>query len=263
MKNMQTTKSPRNDGLTKAFYEGFWDEMKELLISSATEAKHRGELSISQRQAIIKLIEKKDRDKRYIKNWRSISLLNVDTKIISKALLERLKNVLSSLISMQQTAYIKNRSIEKGGRLIPDIVNICDCNNIGGFLVTIDIEKAFDSLDHKSILAVLKKFGFGKNFVPWVEPLLNNQEFWVINGGITTRYFPLQQGTRQGDPISAYVFILCFFEILFILIKNDPNIKGIENFECCYLYTTYADYTTFFLKDENSITHLSFLIFQH
>ena len=257
MKNKQTYKSPGNDGLTKEFYGGFWDEMKELLISSATEAKHRGELSISQRQAIIKLIEKKDRDKRYIKNWRSISLLNVDTKIISKALLEMLKNVLSSLISMQQTAYIKNRSIEKGGRLIPDIVNICDCNNIGGFLVTIDIEKAFDSLDHKFILAVLKKFGFGKNFVPWVEPLLNNQEFWVINGGITTRYFPLQQGVRQGDPLTAYVFILCFFEILFILIKNDPNIKGIENLEYCYLYTTYADYTTSFLKYENSIAHLS------
>ena len=69
MKNKQSYKSPGNDGLTKEFYEGFWDEMKELLISSATEAKHRGELSISQRQAIIKLIEKKDRDKRYIKNW--------------------------------------------------------------------------------------------------------------------------------------------------------------------------------------------------
>ena len=82
MKNMQNNKSPGNDGLTKEFYEGFWDEMKELLIASATEAKHRGELSISQRQAIIKLIEKKDRDKRYIKNWRPISLLNVDTKII-------------------------------------------------------------------------------------------------------------------------------------------------------------------------------------
>ena len=63
MKNKQTYKSPGNDGLTKEFYEGFWDEMKELLISSATEAKHRGELSISQRQAIIKLkkkIETKD-----------------------------------------------------------------------------------------------------------------------------------------------------------------------------------------------------------
>ena len=53
------------------------------------------------------------------------------------------------------------------------------------------------------------------------------------------------------------MFILCFFEILFILIKNDPNIKGIEIFEYCYLYTAYADDTTFFLKDENSIVHLS------
>ena len=89
MENMQNNKSPGNDGLTKEFYEGFWDEIKELLIVSATEAKHRGELSISQWQAIIKLIEKKDRDKRYIKNWRPISLLNVDTKIVSKALSER------------------------------------------------------------------------------------------------------------------------------------------------------------------------------
>ena len=59
--------------------------MKELLIASATEAKHRGELSISQRQAIIKLIEKKDRDKRYIKNWRPISLLNVDKNIFKSS----------------------------------------------------------------------------------------------------------------------------------------------------------------------------------
>ena len=136
------------------------------------------------------------------------------------------------------------------------IVNICDRNTIGGFLVTIDTEKVFDSLDHKFILAVSKKIGFGKNFVSWVEPLLNNQESCVINGCITTRYFPLQRGTRQGNPVSAYVFILCL-EILFILIKNDPNIKEIEIFEYCYLYTAYADDTTFFLKDENSIVRLS------
>ena len=91
----------------------------------------------------------------------------------------------------------------------------------------------FDSLDHEFILAVLKKSGFGKNFVSCVETLLNNQEPCVINGGITTRYFPLQRGARQGDPMSAYVFVLCL-EILFILIKNDPNIKGIEIFEYCY-----------------------------
>ena len=65
---MKNNKSPGKDGLTKEFYEGFWDEIKELFIASATEAKHRGELSILQRQAIIRLIEKKDREKRYITN---------------------------------------------------------------------------------------------------------------------------------------------------------------------------------------------------
>ena len=130
------------------------------------------------------------RDKRYIKNWQPISLLNFNIKIISKALLERLKNVLSSLISTQQTVYIKNRFIREGGRLISDIVDICDRNNIGGYLVTMDIEKAFDSLEHKFIFALLKKLGFGRNFVSWVEVLFNNQESGAINGGITTHYFP-------------------------------------------------------------------------
>ena len=65
---MKNNKSPGKDGLTKEFYEDFWDEIKELFIASATEAKHRSELSILQRQAIIRLIEKKDREKRYITN---------------------------------------------------------------------------------------------------------------------------------------------------------------------------------------------------
>ena len=75
-------------------------------------------------QAIIKLIEKKDRDKRYIKNWRPISLLNVDIKILSKALAKRLKEVLPCLISEQQTAYVRNRNIGESGRLISDIIEI-------------------------------------------------------------------------------------------------------------------------------------------
>ena len=100
-------------------------------------------------------------------------------------------------------------------------------------------------MHHKSTLVVLKKFGFGKNF----------QESCAINGGSTTRYFSLQRSAQQGHPISAYVFILCL-ETLFILTKNDPNIKRIKLLSC-YLYTSYAADTTFFLEDENSIVHLS------
>ena len=85
-------------------------------------------------QAIIKLIEKKDRDKRYIKNWRPISLLNVDIKILSKALAKRLKEVLPCLISAQQTAYVQNRNIGESGRLISDIIEIANTRQMEGFL---------------------------------------------------------------------------------------------------------------------------------
>ena len=157
-------------------------------------------LSISQRQAIIKLIENKDRDKRYIKNWKPISLLNVDMKILSKALTKRLKEVLTCLISAQQTVYVQNRNIDESGRLISDIIEIVNIGQMEGFLVTMDVGKAFDSLDQKFLVSVLKKFGFGQNFISWIEIILKNQESCVINGQTTTKYFKLNRGARQGDP---------------------------------------------------------------
>ena len=93
VKNIQNNKTPGNDGLTKEFYETFWNEIKYVFLKSLKQAKEKGQLSISQRQPVIKSIEKKDRHKRYIKNWRPISLLNVDTKII-KALAAKLKKKL-------------------------------------------------------------------------------------------------------------------------------------------------------------------------
>ena len=154
---MQSNKSPGNDGLTKEFYKKIWTEMKQIFVDSVVEAKEKGILSKSRRQAIIKLIEKKDRDKTFIKNWRHISLLNVDLKIISKALSEKLKKVLPDLISSQQTAYVKNRHIGECGRLISDIIEIVKIKKIEGFLVTMDIEKAFDSLDHNLLISALQK----------------------------------------------------------------------------------------------------------
>ena len=89
LKSMPNNKSPGNDGLTKEFYEVFWDDLKTPLVSSFKSAFVKGELSNFQKQAVIKLIEKKDKDKRLIQNWRPISLLNIDLKILSKALANR------------------------------------------------------------------------------------------------------------------------------------------------------------------------------
>ena len=98
-------------------------------LNSCRTAKLKKELSTSQRQAIIKLIDKKDKDKRFIKNWRPISLLNVDYEIITKALASRVKKFLPNLISPQQTTYVENRFIGESGRLIADIIEITDVVN--------------------------------------------------------------------------------------------------------------------------------------
>ena len=85
--------------------------------------------------------------------------------------------------------------------------------------------------------------------------LLNNQQSCVINGGFTTRYFNLEKGARQGDPISAYLFILAL-EVLFELIKNNADIRGITIFNHAFLYTPFADDSTFFLNDLLSVKNL-------
>ena len=82
--------------------------------------------------------------------------------------------------------------------------------------------------------------------------LLECQESCIMNGGNTTNYFKLQKNARQGDPIFAYLFISCL-EIVFILIKANKRVKGINIFEHTYLYSAYADDTTFFLKDKRSV----------
>ena len=116
VKSMPNNKSPGNDGLSKEIYETSWEELKKPFMLAVKRSYNIKQLSVSQRQAVIKLIEKKGRDKRFIKKWRAISLLNVDTKLISKALSERLKNVLPDIISENQTAYVNNRFISEGGR---------------------------------------------------------------------------------------------------------------------------------------------------
>ena len=114
-----------------------------------------------------------------------------------------------------------------------------------------DIEKASDSLDHTFVIFVLKKIGFGNNFVSWIDPLISKQVSCIINGGNTTQYFYLERRARQGDPILAYIVILAL-KVLSFLVRNYKDIKGLNTFDHLFLYTVYADDTTFFfLKIRN------------
>ena len=157
-------------------------------------------------------------------------------KIISKAISTRIKNLLPFLISTNQTAHVKNRFISESGRVISDILEISNSLALEGFLVTVDIEKAFDSVNHCFLLQILQLFGFGIGFVSWIKTVLNNQESCIINGGNATKYFKLERGARQGDPVSACLFILAL-EIFFIFIKNNPKVKALKIFKHEFSYT--------------------------
>ena len=111
LKSIKNDKSPGNDGLTKQFYETFWEEIRKSFLKE--------KLSVSQKQAVIKLIEEKDRDKdkRLIKKWRPNSLLNVDSKLISKSLANTLQDVMPNLVTENQSAYVNNRFIKQGRKV--------------------------------------------------------------------------------------------------------------------------------------------------
>ena len=141
------------------------------------------------------------------------------------------------------------RFISEEGRLISVISEITDLLKIKGLLLTVDIEKTFDSVDHQFLINVLKTFGLEKTLVRWITILLKNQESCIINGGITTKFFKLERGTRQGDPISACLFLLVL-EVVFAVIRSNQNIGKLRIFDHDFLYTAYAYDTTFFVKKQ-------------
>ena len=84
--------------------------------------------------------------------------------------------------------------IRESGRVISDILEIAKTLALEGFLVTIDIEKAFDSVNHCFSLQILLKFRFGIDFICWIKTILKNQDSCIINGGKIAKYFKLERG---------------------------------------------------------------------
>ena len=124
-----------------------------------------GKLSIDQRRGILSIIPKKDKDLRYLKNWRPLSLLNTDYKILTKLLANRMQKVLDEIISHDQSGYIKGRYIGENIRVISDMIALANDNNkYAGIMALLDFEKAFDTISWRFLENTLKTSENGYKF---------------------------------------------------------------------------------------------------
>ena len=159
---------------------------------------------------------------------------------------------LSSIINYDQNAHVRCRYIGELIRLVSDILDFTEENSIGGIVFSADFKKAFDSIEYSFLLAVPKSFGFGPQFIHWVRTIFKNAESCVMNNGHSTGYFPLERGTKHGDPLSASLFILCV-ETLFIEIRENEVLKGIRIGDNEIKLSAYADDADFLTSDVSSL----------
>ena len=203
-------------------------------------------MSVEQRRAIISLLAKKEKDRLFLKNWRPISLLNVDYKILAKAPANRLTKFLPLLIDEDQTGYVKQRFIGNNIKIIEDIMIYTKQNNVKGIMLTIDFEKAFDSLKWSYLDKSLENFNFGFKFRSYVKTLYNEICASVLNNGHISKWCSINRGVRQGCPLSLYLFIIAV-ETLANWIRTDNNIRGICIHNTEIKITQLADDTTCFV----------------
>ena len=257
LETFQNNKSPGNDGIPIEFYKKCWNFICEPFINCINESFVKEELSNSQKQAVITLIEKQGKDRTLIENWRPISLVNVDAKIISKVIASRLKNVLPNIIHCNQSGYVKDRYIGETVRSILDTMK----ENIPGLMIFIDFRKAFDTLEWNFLFNCLDAFNFGPEFKRWIKTFYKNIQSCVINNGLSSEYFNLSRGVSQGDPLSPYLFLLAV-ETLAISVRENVEIKGIVIEQQETKLLQYADDTTAVLADIES-AHILFQLLEN
>jgi len=171
------------------------------------------------------LIYKKRGDIKSLKNWRLISLTNVDYKIISKVITLHLSRVLHCIIDPDQTCSVSGRSIFSNVFLIRDVLDYIAQTDGPAILVSLDQEKAFNRVNRSFLTDLLRHLGFGPNFCKWIAVFYNGAFMQILlNGHLTDKIF-LCRGVRQGDPLSPLLYVICV-EALACLLEASSSIEG-------------------------------------
>uniref|UniRef100_A0A3Q2X2I3 Reverse transcriptase domain-containing protein n=1 Tax=Haplochromis burtoni TaxID=8153 RepID=A0A3Q2X2I3_HAPBU len=252
IKAMKANKVPGIDGLTKEFYVAFWDMVGIHLLGVFKEIMEGEEMSDSMKTGVVSILFKKG-NPNHLDNYRPLTMLCVDYKILSKILANRLAGVMSHIVEMDQTCGVQGRQITWNLHLHRDVLTYVKERNIAAICVSLDQQKAFDRVDHAFLWKVMDGMGLGGVFTKWVKILYKGINSKIKINGYLTDKVQQTRGLRQGCPLSVVLFVL-YAEPLACAIRESLVVKGItlprgESLKI----SQYADDTILYLADDESL----------
>ena len=253
LQGMARRKAPGLDGLPMEFYLKFWSVLGSDLVDVLNSCFNAGCLALSQRRGVISLTFKKG-DRLDPKNWRPISLLNVDYKLAARVVAGRLLKVIHLVVHRDQTCGVPGRFIGENVALLRDVVYYSTSFDVPVAILSLDQEKAFDRVDWAFMQSTLSTMGFGPSFISWVNLFYHRVQSAVNVNGYLSSFFNLTRGVRQGCPLSPLLYVLVS-EVLAVNIRCNPRISGITlpGLSPLSPISQYADDTSLILSSDESI----------
>ena len=198
----------------------------------------------------------KKKDRRDIANYRPITLLNSDYKLLTKILALRLASSAPHIIHENQAGFIPGRVITDQIRLTQMVLHYAEATEENGVIVALDQEKAYDKIAHDYLWLTLEKYGLPPSFITTIKSLYESAETLVIINGESSSTFKVTRGVRQGDPLSCLLFDIAI-EPLAESIRQS-NLEGfkVHNQLERTIVSLFADDTTVYLSEKDNIGDL-------
>lgn len=215
-------------------------------------AKHKHN-SDSLLMAYIAVVPKPDKDIMDCANFRPISLLNIDLKILTKILANRIKPLLSKIISPEQVGFMKGREARDNTIKALILIHWARSSKIEGLLLSTDAEKAFDRVSWDYMMASCSHIGLGNNMLNWIGALYQNPQAKIKVNNTLSDPINIHNGTRQGCPLSLLLFIITL-EPLIRSINLNTDVQGFQINGKEYKLAAYADDLLFFLTQPHNHT---------